>query len=75
MMRNVPVDLPSLDFPQHLGKLDGMQKKSADINMATVPSVTYLMRKTVTCINSGLNRGLQGQVIQTSGNEQFKDKK
>lgn len=41
----MPADLPSSDFLKHLGKLDGMQKKSADINMATVPSVTYLMRK------------------------------
>lgn len=45
MIRTMQADIPSLDFPQHLGKLDGMQKKSADINMATVPSVTYLMGK------------------------------
>lgn len=56
IIKNMPADLPSLDIPQHLGKLDGMQKKSVDINMATVPSVTYLMRKhiyniCILCIN------------------------
>lgn len=40
-------DVPSPDLPQHLGRLDGMQKKSTDINMATVPSVTYLKREHV----------------------------
>lgn len=45
----MPVSLPSSDFLQHLGKLEGMQKKSADINMATVPSVTYLLRKYYQC--------------------------
>lgn len=40
-------DVPSPDLPQHRGRLDGMQKKSTDINMATVPSVTYLMREHV----------------------------
>lgn len=36
--------VPSLGRPQHRGSLDGMQKKSDDIKMATVPSVTNLMR-------------------------------
>lgn len=44
-IRGRDADVPSLDLPQHLGRLDGMQKKSDDIKMATVPSVTYLMRK------------------------------
>lgn len=49
----VSLDVPFLDFPQHLGKLDGMQKKSADIKMATVPSVTYLRWKNIQ--NIGFN--------------------
>lgn len=44
---NLYADLPSLDLPQHRGKLDGMQKKSVDISMATVPSVTYLLRNQI----------------------------
>lgn len=44
-MQRVLDCLPSVERPQHLGSLDGMQKKSDDIRMATVPSVTYLRRK------------------------------
>ncbi len=58
IIRSVSADLPSLDIPQHLGKLDGMQNKSDDINMATVPSVTYLMRKHISfiCISTALTK-------------------
>lgn len=48
----MPGNLPSSDLPQHLGNLDGMQKKSDDINMATVPSVTYL-KTHLKCLHYG----------------------